>query len=487
MSADTNPFAAVDATEQARLVRDGEVSPAELVDAAIEAAERLNPELNAIVHPAYDAARSAAAGSLPDGPLRGVPIVLKDLDGYQAGAPYHGGMRALAEVGYVPTESTWIIDRFVNAGAVVIGRTNSPEFGLTPSTEPQLYGPTRNPWDTTRSAAGSSGGSAAAVASGIVAVGHAGDGGGSIRLPASLCGLVGLKPSRGRITMGPEEGEPWGGLVARLAVTRSVRDTALVLDAVGGPGPGDPAPLDMPATPYVAEVGADPGSLRVAWTVRPPDPNVTCDPEVVAAVEAVAEVLEGLGHVVSVDDPAPWVDEAEVAAFTGHFINALATWTAAGVADLGRRAGIDIGPDGTEAGTWAMVELGRSLTATQFQDSLVGLDASRRGMAAWWDTAGIDVLVTPTAPELPWTLGGFHDPANPLAGLMRSAAVVPFMAPFNVSGQPAISLPLGWSASGLPIGVQVVARRGREDVLLRLASQLEVAMPWADRHPPIFG
>ncbi len=483
----TNPFAAVDATEQARLVRDGEATPTELVAAAVEAAERLNPELNAIIHPAYERAVAEAAGDLPDGPLRGVPMVLKDLDGLEAGAPYHAGMRALADGGYVPTQSTWLVERFKAAGAVVIGRTNTPELGLMPSTEPELYGPVHNPWDTGRSAAGSSGGSAAAVAAGIVAVGHAGDGGGSIRLPASLCGLVGLKPSRGRITLGPEVGEPWGGLVARLAVTRSVRDTALVLDAVGGPGPGDPAPLEMPATPYVDEVGADPGSLRVVWTVRPPDPNVACDPEVVAAVEAVAGVLSGLGHRVDAGDPAPWVDEGAVAAFTGSFINALATWTAQGVADLAAASGIDIGPEGTEAGTWSMVELGRALTGTQFQAALDGLDVMRRDMAVWWDEAGVDVLVTPTSPELPWELGGFHDPANPMQGLMRSAAVVPFMAPFNVSGQPAMSLPLGWSASGLPIGVQVVARRGREDVLLRLAGQLEAAMPWHDRHPPLFG
>ena len=370
---------------------------------------------------------------------------------------------------------------------MVIGRTNTPELGLMPSTEPELYGPVHNPWDTSRSAAGSSGGSAASVAAGIVPIGHAGDGGGSIRLPASLCGLVGLKPSRGRITTGPEAGEPWGGLVARLAVTHTVRDTALVLDAVGGPGPGDPAPLQMPATPYVAEVGADPGSLRVAWTVRPPDPNVTCDPEVVGVIEAVAGVLAGLGHVVDAQDPAPWVDDAEVASFTGHFIAAFGVWTAAELDSLGAAIGSPIGPEGCESGTWAVAEMGRAVTGTQYNAALEGLASARRGMATWWDAAGIDVLVTPTTPELPWLLGGFHDADNPLAGLMRSASIVPFMAPFNVSGQPAISLPLGWSASGLPIGVQIVARHGAEDVLIRLASQLEVAMPWADRHPPIFG
>lgn len=487
MTQPTNPFAGVDATAQARLVAHAEASPVELVEAAIDAAERLNPELNAIIHPCYERALAEAAGDLPDGPLQGVPMVLKDLDGLEAGAPYHAGVRALADAGYVPTQSTWLVERFKQAGAVVIGRTNTPELGLMPSTEPELYGPVRNPWDTTRSAAGSSGGSAAAVAAGIVPIGHAGDGGGSIRLPASVCGLVGLKPSRGRITLGPEVGEAWGGLVARLAVTRSVRDTALLLDVVGGPGPGDPAPLAMPSTRYTDEVGADPGELRIVWTLQPPDPNVTCHPEVEAAMIGVTGALAGLEHRVREETPSPWVDPAEVATFTGNFINALATWTAQGVADLAAASGVDIGPEGTEAGTWAMVELGRSLSATQFQAALDGLDASRRAMAEWWDGAGIDVLITPTSPELPWELGGFHDPDNPMRGLLRSAAVVPFMAPFNVTGQPAMSLPLGWSTTGLPIGVQLVGRRGAEDVLIRLASQLEAAMPWYNRHPPIFG
>lgn len=482
----SNPFAFVDAVGQAAMVASGEVTPTELVSAAVEAAERVNPELNAIIHPRYDEALADAAGGLPDGPLRGVPMVLKDLDGLQAGAPYHGGMAALAAAGFVPDTDSWLTERFRAAGAVIIGRTNTPELGLVPSTEPVLYGPTRNPWDTTRSAAGSSGGSAAAVAAGVVPLGHAGDGGGSIRLPASVCALVGLKPSRGRITVGPEVGEAWGGLVARGVVTRSVRDTAAVLDAVAGGGPGDPTALGGPQRPWSDEVGADPGSLRVAWTTTAPDPSVVTDPEVVSVLEGVAGLLGELGHRVDAMVPVSWGDASGSAEFTGHFVNALSVWTAAEVDRLAAVSGAVIDAQGTEPGTWSMVELGRMVTGVQFQGALDGLDAYRRTMAHWWDAEGIDVLVTPTVPELPWELGQFASSAdNPMAGVLRSAAIVPFCAPFNVTGQPAVSLPLGWSAGGLPIGVQVVARRGAEDVLMRLASQLEQACPWADRHPGV--
>jgi amidase len=483
---DQNPFAFVDATAQAAMVRSGEVSPVELVQAAIDAVERLNPELNAVIHPRFEAALTEAAGELPEGPFRGVPMVLKDLDGFQAGEPYHAGMRALADAGFTAPADSWLTERFRAMGAVIIGRTNSPELGLVPSTEPASYGPTRNPWDPTRSPAGSSGGSAAAVASGMVPLGHAGDGGGSIRLPASVCGLVGLKPTRGRITLGPEAGEAWGGLVNRLVVTRSVRDTAGVLDAVAGPGPGDPYAAAPPARSWRTEASADPGCLRIAYTSVPADPAVATEPAVAAVVDDVARTLEDLDHRIEERQPAPWADGDAAAAFTGHFVNALAVWTAAEVAHLGQLAGIEIGPDGTEPGTWALVELGRMLTAVQFQEALEGLHAYTRQMMLWWDEAGIDVLVTPTIPEVPWTLGQFAaDPANPLGGVLRSAAIVPFTAPFNVTGQPAISLPLGWSPEGLPIGVQFIGRPEAEHTLLRLSGQLEQVRPWSDRRPAV--
>ena len=475
----------MDATAQAALVRSGDASPLELVDASIAAIEKLNPELNAVIHERFEQARVEAVGDLPDGPFRGVPMVLKDLDGYQAGAPYHGGMRHLRDVGYVPPTDSYLTAKFRQAGFVFVGRTNTPELGLQPTTEPVLYGPTRNPWDPTRSTGGSSGGSAAAVASGMVAVGHAGDGGGSIRIPASECGLVGLKPSRGRNSLGPEVGEAWGGNVARLVVTRTVRDTAAILDAVHGPMPGDPYTAPPPARPFVDEVGADPGRLRIGVTSAVPDPNIVTHPDCVAAVQAAPELLASLGHDVGEGHPDVWDDEAAGAEFSAGFINAFAVWTAYDLDAISAMTGTPVTEEGVEPGTWAAAAIGRTITGVQYLEAITTFHRFTRRMATFW-AGGHDLLLTPTLPEPPPVLGQFEATAdNPLAGLFRSAAVVPFVAPFNTTGQPAISLPLHWSADGLPIGVQLVAAVGREDLLLRVASQLEQAAPWADRVPPI--
>jgi amidase len=475
----------MDATAQAELVRTGEASPLELVDAAIAAVEKLNPELNAVIHERFDEARAEAGGERSDGPFVGVPMVLKDLDGYQAGAPYHGGMRHLRDVGFVPTTDSYLTARFRRAGFIVVGRTNTPELGLQPTTEPELYGPTRNPWDPTRSTGGSSGGSAAAVASGMVPIGHAGDGGGSIRIPASECGLVGLKPSRGRNSLGPELGEAWGGNVARLVVSRTVRDTAGVLDAVHGPMPGDPYVAPPPVRPYVDELGSDPGRLRIGFTSIVPDPTIETHPDCVAAVQAAADLLASLGHDVGEDRPDVWADEAAGAEYSSAFINAFAAWTAADLDAIGAMTGVPVTADGVEPGTWAAAEIGRTVTAVQYIEAIGVFHRFTRRMASFW-TDGHDLLLTPTLPEPPLLLGQMSATAeHPLAGLFRSASVVPFVAPFNTTGQPAISLPLHWSADGLPIGVQLVAAAGREDLLLQVASQLEQAAPWADRVPPI--
>jgi len=481
----TDDLAALDAVAQAELVRSGQASPAELVDAAIARVEALNPQLNAVIHERFERAREEAAGDLPDGPLRGVPMVLKDLDGTSAGDPYHAGTKHLRDRGYVAPADTYLTTKLRQAGLVIVGRTNTPELGLQPTTEPEAHGPTRNPWDLDRSTGGSSGGSAAAVASRMVPLGHAGDGGGSIRIPASECGLVGLKPSRGRHSLGPDVGESWGGLVSRLVVSRTVRDTATVLDAVHGPMPGDPYTAPPPERPYVDELGADPGALRIGWTATAPDPTVTTHPECVAAVQGAAALLEALGHRVSEDHPALWDDQAFVDHFTGQFINAFAVWTAAELDHLGRISGEPVAAEGVEAGTWAAAELGRAITAVQYFEAVTALHAYTRRVAEFW-AGGFDLLVTPTIPEPPPLLGEFAaTPDNPLAGLFRSAGIVPFTAPFNTRGQPAVSLPLHWSSDGLPIGVQLVAAYGREDLLLRVASQLEAAAPWADRLPPV--
>jgi amidase len=474
-------LAALDATDQAALVRSGEVTAVELVQAAIDRAEAVNGSVNAIIHERYERALAEAEDPVDGAPFAGVPFVLKDLDGLQAGEPYHGGTRFLKDHGYVATTDSELTARFRAAGLIVIGRTNTPELGLVTTTEPEAYGPTRNPWDLDRSTGGSSGGSAAAVASGIVPMGHAGDGGGSIRIPACECGLVGLKPSRGRITVGPEAGESWAGLVSRLAVTHTVRDTAALLDAVHGPGVGDPYWAPPPARPYVDELTADPGSLRIGWVAQLPDGSFESDPQVVAATEATAALLESLGHRVEQAHPAAFGTPEPVA----HFLVAYTAWVARELDHLSELVGAPLDEGGFEAGTWAIAESGRSVTASQYLAAVEGLHAVTREAVAWWEVDGFDLLLTPTLPELPPTIGEFAaTPDNPLAGLFRSTPIAGFTAPINITGQPAVSLPLHHSSEGLPIGMQFVAAPAREDVLLRVAAQLEAAAPWADRRPP---
>ncbi|MCU1499999.1 MAG: amidase, Asp-tRNAAsn/Glu-tRNAGln amidotransferase subunit [Acidimicrobiales bacterium] len=480
---DLNDVAALDATDQAALVRSGEISATELVQAAIDRAEAVNGELNAIIHPRYERALAEAAAGPPDGPFAGVPFVLKDLDGVAAGEPFHGGTRFLRDHDHVATTDSTLTARFRDAGLIVIGRTNTPELGLVTTTEPEAYGPTRNPWDLTRSTGGSSGGSAAAVAAGIVPMAHAGDGGGSIRIPAGECGLVGLKPTRGRSSVGPELGEAWAGLVTRLAVTHTVRDTAALLDSVAGPGVGDPYWAPPPARPYADEVGADPGSLRIGWVTQPPDGSFVTDPQVAAATEATATLLADLGHRVEEAYPSSLDDGSHV----GHFLVAYSAWVARELDHLSELVGKPLTEDGFEPGTWAIAEGGRAVTATQYLAALEGLHAMTRATVAWWDVEGFDLLLTPTIPELPPTLGQFAaTPDNPLAGVFRASSIVTFTAPFNITGQPGISLPLHQSAEGLPMGMQLVAGPAREDVLIRVAAQLEQAAPWADRRPPIW-
>lgn len=481
----------MDATAQADLVRTREATPSELVDAAIERIERCNPELNAVIHPRFEQARVEAAGALPDGPFRGVPFLLKDLDGFSAGDPYHAGNRLLRDRGHVADTDSYMTRKFREAGLVILGRTNTPELGLQPATEPLAYGPTHNPWNPDHSTGGSSGGSAAAVASGMVPMAHAGDGGGSIRVPASECGLVGLKPSRGRHSLGPELGEAWGGFVIRLALTRSVRDCAAVLQAVQGPMPGDPYTAPPPRRPYPHEVGVEPGRLRVGYTTQPADPSVLTTPECVAAVERTAAWLEELGHDVEESRPEVWDDEDVNQRLTGHFLSAFGVWTAVELERLGELVGHELTAADVEPGTWAIAEVGRSVRGVDYLAAMEFFHGLGRLMAHWWDDpadggAGHDVLLTPTIPEPPPTLGQFMPTEdNPMVGLFRAAQIVPFVMPFNITGQPAMSLPLHWSDEGLPLGVQLVAAYGREDLLIRLAAQLERAHPWADRRPPV--
>jgi amidase len=358
-------LAMLDATDQAALVRGGDLTALELVDAAITRVEKVNGELNAVIHPLFDKARAAAAdadASDVDAPFSGVPIVLKDLDGSSAGDPLHFGNVALRDAGHVADHDSHLVTKLRAAGCIPVGKTNTPELGLLPTAEPKAYGPTRNPWNTEHSPGGSSGGSAAAVAAGMVPVGHAGDGGGSIRIPASACGLFGLKPSRGRVSMGPDAGEAWAGLVARHVLTRSVRDSAAILDAIAGAMPGDPYSAAPPTRPYVHEVGADPGRLRIGVRTRAPGALAVTDDECVAAAEDAARLLESLGHHVELAAPAA-LDDLELLMV---FSTVLVVSVVADVEEIGRILGRDVTPDDVEALTWAQYEQGRAATAIDY-------------------------------------------------------------------------------------------------------------------------
>lgn len=474
-------WAAVDATGQAEAVRHGEVTPAELVEAAIARIERLNPKLNAVIHEHFDRARAEAKGPLPDGPFRGVPFLLKDLAaGHRAGDPIHWGTRFLKDAKFRASTTSNIVRRFEAAGLVIVGRTNVPELGAWSITEPDAYGPTRNPWNTEHSAGGSSGGAAAATAAGLVPFAHASDGGGSIRNPASQCGLIGLKPSRGRVSLGPETAESWAGMTFEFAVTRSVRDTARLLDCVHGPMPGDPYVATPPTRPYAAEAGADPGRLRIGFVDREPG-GEALHPECRAAVEAAVGLLERLGHRVEPDFPAPLGSDA----LLPHVLAVITASQARDVERFEQLLGRTLSPDDLDADNWRVSELGRAVTATQFIAATDAYNVFRREMMAWWD-GGFDLLVTPTITRPAPRVGEIVPSADkPLDAFIRSGSLLPFCVPFNVTGQPAVSLPLHVSAKGLPVGVQLVADAGREDVLIRVAAQLEAEARWDERRPPL--
>jgi amidase len=474
-------LARLDATAQAELVRDGEASPVELTEAAIARVEAADGEVNAVIHPLFEEGLESARGELPEGPFKGVPFLLKDLGAAFAGQPLHLGMQYLKDRDFRAPMDTYLAQRFRAAGLVTIGKTNCPELGILPTSEPRAYGPTRNPWDTSRSAGGSSGGSAAAVAAGMVPMAHANDGGGSIRIPAANCGLVGLKPSRQRTTEGPLSGDVMSGLTAELCVSRSVRDTAALLEAVHGPAPGDPYVAPPPIRPYTEEVGADPGKLRIAlWTETVIEREA--DREVVAAARGAAKLLEGLGHTIEEPDLATIRSIDLVQPF-------LVRWAAGQAAildQLGMVTGNVIGEDDVEPLTWALAEIGRRRSAGEYL-AAVGQHQVMSRMFAGIHESGFDLLLSPTMGEPPPPLGTFDDSGpDPMAAFERAFLDGCFTAAFNATGQPAISLPLHWSEDGLPIGVQLVAPLGREDILLRIASQLERAAPWAERIPPTF-
>jgi amidase len=477
----SDDLARLDATAQAELVRRGRATPRELVEAAIARLERLEPRLGCLVSPLFDAARAAAdAPDLPAGPLRGVPFLMKDLIGAGRGEPCFQGNRALRDAGFKSPVETYVARRLREAGLISLGRTKTPELGFNVTTEPEAHGPARNPWSLAHSTGGSSGGSAAAVAARIVPLAHGGDGGGSIRIPASACGLVGLKPSRGRVSCGPLYGELWHGLATEGMLSLSVRDAALALDCLSGPMPGDPYAAPPPARPFAEEVDREPGRLRVG--VLPALPESLVHPECTRAARDAMRRLESLGHAVEEVWPAAF---AEAEGVGTHLDTLLLAHLRRNVEEIGLALGRDVGPRDFERYTWHAAERGRTVSAAQYVGAMDWLHAWSRRVQAWWDE-GFDLLLTPTLAQPPPRLGELASAAAaPEVVLERVRALIPFTAPFNVTGQPAVSLPFHWSPEGLPIGVQLVAAYGREDLLVRVAVQLERAAPWIDRLPGV--
>jgi amidase len=469
-------LARVDLVGQADVVRRGELTPLELVDAAIERIEAVNPRLNAVVIPLFEQAR-AEAGSrdLPNGQLRGVPFVVKDLGAAMVGVPETQGSRALRD--HHPAVDDPLVRRYRAAGLIIVGRTNTPEFGNHSTTEPELFGPTRNPWDTARTTGGSSGGSAAAVASLMVPAAHAGDGAGSIRIPASCCGVFGLKPSRGRVSRAPA-GEEIGGLNVRHAITRSVRDSAMLLDIATGHVPGDPYWASPPERPFVHEVGRDPGRLRIAWTSKP-TLGVPVDDDCVAAVEAAAALLESLGH--DVEEATPDFD-GEV--LVGPLVTLWAVGNLADAAYCERVLGRPLRLDELEITTLELVEYGRTRSALDLVEAVDALGAAVRAIAPFFER--YDAWLTPTLARLPEPLGVLNQSQGGAVEYWRfDCSFNPWNPVANITGQPAMSVPLHWTAEGLPVGSLLTGRYGDEATLFRLASQLESTKPWAARLPPV--
>ena len=485
----------LDGLAMADLVRRGQLTAAELTEAAIARAEAVNPRLNAIILPLFEPARARAAAGLPPGPFGGVPFLLKDFGAAYAGAPQTSGSRALRH--FVPAADAELVRRWQAAGLNILGKTNVPEFALLGVTEPALFGPCRNPWDLSRTPGGGSGGAGAAVAAGIVPLAGAGDGGGSIRIPAACCGLFGLKPSRGRVPTGPEQGEKWQGAAVEHVLTRSVRDSAAALDATLGPDAGAPYFLPPPARPYLEEVGREPGQLRIGFSLDHPLGR-PLHPACAAAVRDAAALLESLGHAVE-EVPLPFDGRAVAKAFLMLYFGETGASIAGLKAVLGRAAR----PADVEPTTWLLGLLGRSYPAADFAAARQSWNAHARRLGRFHQT--YDLLLTPTLAAPPVRIGELQPKPFEkklltmvntfgLSGLVRRSGLVdklaeqslektPYTQIANLTGQPAMSVPLHWPADGLPGGVQFIARLGAEDVLFRLAGQLERARPWLARRP----
>lgn len=472
----TDEFAYLDATSQAELVKRREVKPIELVEAAIERVERLNGELNAVITPMFELAREAVSDRDNDGPFNGVPFLLKDLIVEYAGVGFSEGSAYLAD--FTSEQDSELVIRLKKSGLVIIGKTNTCEFGLLPATEPSFFGPTKNPWNVKLTTGGSSGGSAAAVAAGLVPMAHGNDGGGSIRIPASCCGVFGLKPTRGRNPLGPLFGDILSGLAAEHALTRSVRDSAALLDATCGPDLGDPYWTPSPSRPFLQEVSTAPESLLIAYSAKAPG-GVKVAPECIKAVTDAAELCEQLGHTIEIADAALNPDIPDEA------LDILWCGAAAWVAEhWNRRTGRPPTSENVEPLTWTLIQRGRQYSAGHYLLAVEDLQRFAREVAQRFEP--YDMVLRPTLAEPPIPLGSFDcTPDEPLRGWVRAGDFAPFSSIENITGQPAMSVPLYWSDEGLPIGSQFSAKYGDEATLFRLAGQLEEARPWKHRRPPV--
>lgn len=464
-------YESLDALAMARGVREGALLPGDLLEAAIERAER-QAHLGAIPIAMYQEAREAAGGELPDGPLRGVPFLLKDLHAARRGWRLTNGSQLFAD--QVSDFDSEAVSRYLRAGLLLFGRSASPEFGITTTTESLLFGKTRNPWNSEHSAGGSSGGAAAAVAAGILPAAHASDGGGSIRIPASCCGLFGLKPTRARVPSGPRQGEGWSGMSTSHAVSRSVRDSAALLDAVAGPELGDPYWAPPPQRPYLEEVGADPGRLRIALQTQTWNGAPT-HPECRRAAESAAELCAQLGHEV---ETAPLLlGDLELGRATQVVIGSnVRVLVEEGAAALGREPR----EDDVEPMTWAMFQLASAVSGADYARAVRTLHAAGRRVAGFLEN--YDAILSPTMATLPPRLGELALDNPDRGALMEQLmACIGYTQLFNASGNPAMSVPLHWAPEGLPVGLHFAGGFGDEATLFRLAAQLEAARPWFSR------
>ncbi|GDX82367.1 6-aminohexanoate-cyclic-dimer hydrolase [Deltaproteobacteria bacterium] len=484
-----------DATSLAGLVARGEATPSELVDIALRAIDKVNPSLNAVVHRMDESARSTAAGPLPAGPFRGVPLVVKDLDGFTAGVPYTMSSRFLQ--GFIPDHDAEVIARLRRAGFVILAKTNCPELGILGTTEPELRGPTHNPWSLDHTPGGSSGGSAALVASRAVPVGHGGDGGGSIRIPASACGLFGLKTSRGLLPLGPDIGEGWGGYVVPGVLTRSVRDSAAIYDVLRGPASGDPYGGPVLPRSLSEELALPVGRLRIG-VCREALFGRSTHADCAAGLTATAALLTELGH--DVEDARPQFDRSSL---VFAYLVQVAASVALEVEDAGHWIGKEPTAAGFEPATWFLKQLGDQLTAADLQRSRDHVQAAGRTLGAFFQR--YDVLLTPTTAYPAIKLGETAlKPAEKIGlGVLRTAPVKAVMMKllrdladqslertpntqlFNMTGLPAMSVPLHTAQNGVPVGMQFAAAYGGDGLLIRLAAQLEAARPWIGRKPGV--